>query len=1258
MLIREPGNYFKVEEVHSARAGCNFNENDNGFYVTCNIGEMSVNFLIDCGATSSLISDNVISKLGSKGSSRLQPTDSVLKTVNGDFMSVAGRVDLALEIGRSKFDIPFVVCGIEADGILGQDFLKQHVDSINYKRSCLVLGQNIVPLWTGGQANQVCRIEISDTVKIPSRCRRSVTVNIPQKEHLSEFGYVEPCIELMAKSCICVIGGVVNTTKDTIALHILNYGDEETTVYKNTNLGTCESYFERDSARERVAAVQELSDVAVSENRESADDTILPDHLIGLFDRSSANLSETEKRGLRKLLIKYAGVFSKNSEDIGKTNVVEHAINTGTAAPIRQPPRRLPLGKREIERTEVQKMLERGVIEPSSSAWSSPVVLVTKRDGTPRFCLDYRKLNDVTIKDAYPLPRVDDCIDALAGAKYFSSLDLNSGFWQVAMKPEDKEKTAFSTTLGLYQFNVMSFGLANAPSTFERLMENVLRGLQWIECLLYMDDIIVPCTTVEEGLVRLEHVFQRLQNACLKCKPSKCVFFQKQVKFLGHLVSEEGVATDPEKISAVKSWPIPRNAKEVKSFLGLCSYYRRFVKSFAKIARPLHKVAEKGNVFDWTDDCSEAFNQLKECLVSAPILGYPLENCQFILDTDASDQATGAVLSQIQDDREVVIAYFSKTMNIHEQQYCVTRKELLAVVQALKAFNHYLYGQHILLRTDNAAVSWMRNLKQPSGQVARWLEVLGTYNMTVTHRAGLQHRNADAMSRKPCTQCLRQENASCDDTNHHCHGSSELNTNTGLNGRSESARVVTRSQTQQVPPKPTMAVSPEWSFKNISLEQQQDPALNVIIQALPKSSRPSWQQVSGLTSIAKTLWRMWDRLFLENNVLYRTWFNDEHNSVKQIVVPQQRRDDVLNHFHDIPSSAHLGADKTLDKVRQSFYWPAMKKDIERYCTTCDACSSRKRPKPVKAPLGEVKVYEALERCAIDIYGPLPITTSNNKYILVICDCFTRWTEAIALPNQEAETVTKAFVDEYVSRFGVPLQIHSDLGSNFTSKLFSDMCDLLQLHHTRSTPQHPQANGIVERFNRTLGAMLTMYCEENQRNWDEFLPQVMMAYRSSTHASTGETPNRMVFGKDITLPLQAIIGSPPSTNTHLETSSFPNYVSSLNRSLEHLHEIACKTLKTKALYRKRHYDLYAKKRSFRVGNGVWLHDSTKRPGICSKLAPQWQGPYLVTKKIDDLVYLIKKSAKAPAKPVHVDRLRLYEGSHAPVWFNGVLLKLRD
>ena len=370
----------------------------------------------------------------------------------------------------------------------------------------------------------------------------------------------------------------------------------------------------------------------------------------------------------------------------------------------------------------------------------------------------------------------------------------------------------------------------------------------------------------------------------------------------------------------------------------------------------------------------------------------------------------------MQNNSEVVIAYYSKSLNIHEQQYCITRKELLAVVHAFKAFHHYLYGQSVLLRTDNAAVSWMRNLKQPTGQVARWLETLGTYNFTVIHRAGLQHRNADALSRAPCTKCARQQElnevatgdesftvtASATTQSDHIH-------NTEANEAAYTARVVTRSQVDPLSVfKQSVPVIPNWSLDEIRALQRTDTCLGPIIRLMEESStQPSWQQVVGGSLSSKTLWRMWDRLSLHDGCLFRTWHDDNNHSYLQLVVPKQSQHDVLHYMHDIPSSAHPGSDKMLTKIQQTFHWPGLKADVERYCANCHKCSARKAPKLHKSPMGHVPTTNQFERCAVDIFGPLPRSNNGNSFVLVICDCFTRYTEAIAHPNQQAETIAKA-----------------------------------------------------------------------------------------------------------------------------------------------------------------------------------------------------------------------------------------------------------
>ncbi|XP_067647345.1 retrovirus-related Pol polyprotein from transposon 17.6 isoform X4 [Eurosta solidaginis] len=357
-------------------------------------------------------------------------------------------------------------------------------------------------------------------------------------------------------------------------------------------------------------------------------------------------LEEAYQSKANQLLIKYANIFDQDGSKPGRTNVVKHQIDTGDARPIRQAPRSVPLAKREVVSQIIQEMSDSGVIEPSASPWSSPVVLVKKKDGKMRFCVDYRKLNDVTKKDSYPLPRIDDTLDSLSGTKLirtFSTLDLKSGYWQVEVKEEDKEKTAFSVGDGLWQFTVMPFGLFNAPATFERLMDQVLKGLHWKTCLVYLDDIIVLGKNFDEHLRNLEEVFQRIAGAGLKLSPKKCALFKKEVNYLCHKVTTEGICTANEEIEAVKDWPRPQNLHELRSFLGLCTYYRRFVPNFSSVAHSLHELTRKNKAFEWKKEQEGAFQTLKERLCTAPMLAYPISGATFILDTDASGYAIGGV---------------------------------------------------------------------------------------------------------------------------------------------------------------------------------------------------------------------------------------------------------------------------------------------------------------------------------------------------------------------------------------------------------------------------------------------------------------------------------------------------------------------------------------------------------------------------------------------------------------------------------------
>ena len=473
------------------------------------------------------------------------------------------------------------------------------------------------------------------------------------------------------------------------------------------------------------------------------------------IDLADTDLSNDQKTRLYQLIEEYPDVFKNRA---GKTSKIKHQINIKEGAqPFNAPPYRCAPKRRKIIEDNINEMLKEEIITPSNSPWASPVVLAPKKDGSLRFCVDYRKLNALTIRDAYPIPRIDDTLDALEEAKFISTLDLRSGYWQVQMDPKSQARTAFITHKGLFEFKVMPYGLMNAPATFQRLMDIVLAGLKWQCCLVYIDDVIIYSSTFERHLNDLKQVFEALRQANLTVKASKCYFCRKEIKYLGHIITRDGVKPDPELVSAVKKFPQPRKLKDVQAFLGLTGYYRRFIQNYATIAEPLlkqirsHKNQRNTNYsITWNDACTKAFETLKQKLISSPIMITPNFQYPFILELDASAYGLGAVLAQEYEGKKFVIAYASRILSPAERNYSSTEREALAIVWATKHFRPYIEGMEILIRTDCQALQWLKESKDVSGRLARWAMHLAAFQIKeIKYRPGATNTNSDPLSRYP-----------------------------------------------------------------------------------------------------------------------------------------------------------------------------------------------------------------------------------------------------------------------------------------------------------------------------------------------------------------------------------------------------------------------------------------------------------------------------------------------------------------------------
>ena len=623
---------------------------NSSWFITGNLLGRNFEFLLDTGAECTLVHENIWKSFFSTGPEipTLHCTSVSLHLANGETMRAAGEVVTDLTVGGLRGNGPIIVANIGSlQGVIGLDFLEKLGAQIDLKRGTLQIEDHMIVMHRK-HASSCCRIAVTESITIPAQSEIESTGQIKRKSKSAapmsflDIGVVECLNTLPQQHGLLLARTIVHPNNGEVPLRIMNLSKKPVSICKGSTVGLLHQAV-------GVTGVESLEDCGNLEEPNVS----LPDHMISLLNECHEDLQPQEYQKLSSFLKRYEDIFAAPDGKLGRTHIVEHTIDTGNSVPVRQRSWRLPFARRQVAEKEVECMLKEDVIQPSSSAWASPIVLVTKKDGSVRFCVDYRKLNGLTRKDAYPLPRITECLDTLAGAKWFCTLDLASGYWQVPMAEKDRPKTAFTVGGGLYEFKVLPFGLCNALATFERLMELVLSGLQWKQCLVYLDDIIVFGDSFDKTLANLDSVFCRLRSAGLTLKPKKCFLFKTSVKFLGHIVSEEGVACDPDKIAAVQSCPTPKDRTEMRHFLGLASYYRRFIPNFSTIAAPLNALTCTNVTFSWSQDCEVAFNQLKTLLTSAPVLSFPrADGGEFVLDTDASNVGIGAVLSQIQDGQE------------------------------------------------------------------------------------------------------------------------------------------------------------------------------------------------------------------------------------------------------------------------------------------------------------------------------------------------------------------------------------------------------------------------------------------------------------------------------------------------------------------------------------------------------------------------------------------------------------------------------
>ena len=820
---------------------------------------------------------------------------------------------------------------------------------------------------------------------------------------------------------------------------------------------------------------------------------------------------------------------------------IEHQIDLipGASLPNRAPYRTNPEETKEIQR-QIQALIDKGYIRESLSPCAVPIILVPKKDGSFRMCTDCRAINNITIRYRHPIPRLDDMLDELSGSTMFSKVDLRSGYHQIRMQLGDEWKTAFKTKFGLYEWLVMPFGLTNAPSTFMRLMNEVLRAFIGRFVVVYFDDILIYSKSLEDHLDHLRAVFNALRAARLFGNLEKCTFCTDRVAFLGYVVTAQGIEVDPAKIEAIASWPQPKTVTQVRSFLGLAGFYRRFVKDFGSIAAPLNELTKKDVPFVWSDAQHDAFMLLKDRLTHAPLLQLPDFNKTFELECDASGIGLGGVLLQ----EGKPVAYFSEKLSGPSLNYSTYDKELYALVRTLETWQHYLWPKEFVIHSDHESLKHIRSQAKLNRRHAKWVEFIESFPYVIKHKKGKDNVIADALSRR-------------------------------------------------------YTMLSQLDFKIFGLETIKEQYMH------DAEFKDVLQNCTGGKS--------WNKFVLNDGFVFRA---------NKLCIPDSSvRLLLLQEAHGGGLMGHFGVKKTEDVLATHFYWPRMRRDVERFvarCTTCQKAKSRLNPHGLYMPLPVPSV--PWEDISMDFVLGLPRTQKGRDSIFVVVDRFSKMAHFIPChKTDDAAHIADLFFRDIVRLHGVPNTIVSDRDTKFLSHFWRCLWAKLGTKLLFSTTCHPQTDGQTEVVNRTLSTMLRAVLKKNLKMWEDCLPHIEFAYNRSLHSTTKLCPFEIVYGFVPRAPID-LLPLPSSVQHNFDATQRAEHILKLHTTTKENIERMNAKYKTAGDKGRKHV-------VFDVGDLVWLHLRKDRfPDLRkSKLMPRAAGPFKVLQKINDNAYKLELPA---------------------------------
>ena len=986
---------------------------------------------------------------------------------------------------------------------------------------------------------------------------------------------------------------------------VLNLGQETIEIPKGKPIAYYSGLRRKQVPEEKVGQMQTETKISKEEEVKLQEAAIKE---LGIEDNKILKKDKKAMERVKKMIRKFYRVFGEPTKSIGHTDLVEFEVElTPEAKPVRQ--RLRPLNPTQLEslKNQLDEWQENDVIEKTKSPWASPLVAAWKKNNQIRWAVDYRALNAVTIPDSFPVPCIESNLERLAGSRIYSALDAASAYNVIPVEEKSRPLLAFICHYGLFTFKRMPFGARNAGNCYSRFVEMLLSGLHNKRTIAYLDDILCFTKGLDEHIDVLEEVLEAHQMAGIKLRAKKTKLFQSEAEYLGFRVSEEGIAMNPEYLERILEWPEPINVKELNTMLGYFGYYRNHIPKFAELTCEMNS-QRRQKTLEWTEEMSRKFQELKEAFKTNKVRSYPqYDNPNlFQVTTDFSAKAVGAVLSQVQNGKEMFLGCTARKTSKHEKNYGSVKGELSAVVMALRRWEHLLRYRPFIINTDSSALRYLRTLKAPTGIYFRWLQELSTFDFQVVHRPGRLNKNADSLSRAE-----HHPPATAEEEKEHEEDFMRAMKELAKDVRNERISAI-ENENPQV--RESHRVGADLSRESIAAAQKADPVLKKVRSWVESGRKPDKKEIKGEEEDVRIYHQLFESLEIQQDILYyKTTLNSTQQEVRRLVLPSDYSNTVFKWAHSHITAGHFGINATVQRAKARFFYPGMGADLKRLVGACKPCLAKIQKVNLKSGVHVPRRSGyPLECISVDVVGPLPVTLSQKRYVLTVQDVFTRFGECYPIANKEAATIARVLVEKFICRYGMPTTVHSDNGREFVNQILDQLMDRLRIDKTTTPTYNPQSNP-VERMHKTLNSVLRVYMEREDTEWDKFLPAFRLSYNSKVNEATKMTPHFGFFCREMRLPVDLIIPAPGrEENLHDHVSALLNRMKAVYAYIRQ---------SSNAVIRRNSSGYLGKCSTFRTGDLVLYLSPRKLANKPNKIVNMWIGPYRVVERVTEVLYKI-------------------------------------